>query len=243
LKTLKTLATISGVAIVAISAYLWHQTTTIPNPDPSQQPNLDNDWGKQACDNFDSVLLKISRSKQKETAFLNARDVNTLFACRLYVGLGEQPGSVMQTKASLSRKPWAGVKEASVIRAEATVDLGKVPAAIKAYRLGSYVPTALSTIIFKLRKIPVLGSQTLFFAVEGSPTIRDRNFIFYDQPQIQIGQWQFTFKQVTRLLNIYPPFIQESLDKEYGSLPVEPHSIVVEKNTLELQLNGSKTAW
>jgi hypothetical protein len=174
---------------------------------------------------------------------LNKKDVNTLFACRLYEGLSEQPGSVLQTKVGFSRKTWAGTADSSVVRAEAMVDLAKVPASIAEYRLGSYGPTALSTIIFKLRKIPVVGSQRLFFALEGSPTIRKRNFVFYNRPQIQIGQWQCTFRQIVSLLKIYPSFIQESLEKEYGSLPMEPHSIFVEKNSLDLQLNGSKTAW
>jgi hypothetical protein len=237
---------LSGVAIAAIAitiGYLWHRTTTLPNPNRSQQTRLGVDLGKQSCDNFDRVRLKISMSKQRETAFLNAEDINTLFACRLYHGLGEQPGSVLQTKVELSRKLGLDAKVQSMVRAETTVDLAKVPTKIEEYRVGSYAPTALSTIILKLRKIPILGSQRLFFAVEGSPTIRERNFIFYDQPRIQIGQWQFAFKQASSLLRIYPPFIQESLSKEYGSLPMEPHSIIVEKNSLELQLNGSKTAW
>jgi hypothetical protein len=232
---------------MAIAGYLWHQITTIPNPGRSQQNSLGTDLGKRSCDNFDRVRLKISMSKQRETAFLNAEDINTLFACGLYHGLGEQPGSVLQTNVELSRKLGLDAKVQSMVRAEATVDLAKVPTKIEEYRVGSYyyLPrlTALSTIILKLRKIPVLGSQKLFFAVEGSPTIRERNFIFYDQPRIQIGQWQFAFKQASSLLRIYPPFIQESLSKEYGSLPMEPHSIFVEKNSLELQLNGSKTAW
>lgn len=228
---------------MAIAGYLWHQTTTIPTLDPSLGLRSETNWGKQSCDNFNRVRLKISMSKQRETALLNAEDINTLFACRLYVGLGEQPDSIVQTKVRFSRKAWSGSKDMNMIRAEATVDLAKVPTAIKDYRLESYGPTALSTIIFKLCKIPVLGSQKLFFAVEGNPTIRERNFIFYDQPQVQIGQWQFTFNQVIRFLKIYPPFIQESLEKEYGSLPMEPHSIFVVRKTLELQLNGSKTAW
>jgi hypothetical protein len=237
------LSVLSGIAIATIAAYLWHRTTTIPNQDRSQQNSSAMDLGKQSCDNFDRVRLKISKSGQRETALLNATDVNTLFTCRLYMGLGERPGSVVQTNVELSRKPWVGDGDASIIRAEATVDLAKVSPKIEQYQLGSYGPTALSTIIFKLRKIPVFGSQKLFFSVEGSTTIRERNFIFYDQPQIQIGQWQFTFKQVTSFLKIYPPFIQESLDKEYRLLPMEPHSILVKKNSSELQLNGSKTAW
>jgi hypothetical protein len=246
LSRLRLLSALSGVVIVAIAitlSYLWHRTTTLPNPVRSQQTRLGVDLGKQSCDNFDRVRLKISKSKQRETAFLNTEDVNTLFACRLYHGLGEQPGSVLRTRVELSRKLRLEAGAQSTVRAEATIDLAKVPTKIEAYRVGSYGPTALSTIILKLRKIPVLGSQRLFFAVEGSPIIRERNFIFYNQPQIQIGQWQFAFKQASRLLRIYPPFIQESLSKEYGSLPMEPHSIFVEKNSLELQLNGSKTAW
>jgi hypothetical protein len=237
------LKVLCGVGMVATTAYLWHRTTTLPNQDRSQQTSLGTDWGKQSCNSFDRVRLKISKSKQRETAFLNTEDVNTLFACRLYHGLGEQPGSILQTKVELSRKPGLEVKVQSIVRAEATIDLAKVPTEIKEYRLGSYGPTALSTIILKIRKIPALGSQRLFFSVEGSPTIRERNFIFYDQPQIQIGQWQFAFTQASNLLRIYPPFIQESLEKEYGSLPMEPHAIFVERNSLELQLNGSKTAW
>jgi hypothetical protein len=234
--------------VIAITlGYLWHRTTTLPNPGRSQQTSLGADLGKRACDNFDRVRLKISMSKQRETAFLNAEDVNTLFACRLYQGLGEQPGSVLQTNVKLSRKLGLDAKVQSMIRAEATIDLAKVPTKIEEYRVRSYsYPprlTALSTIILKLRKIPILRSRRLFFAVEGSPTIRERNFIFYDQPRIQIGQWQLAFRQVSDLLRIYPPFIQESLSKEYESLPMDPHSIFVEKNSLELQLNGSKTAW
>jgi hypothetical protein len=246
LSHLKLVSALSSVAITAIAialGYLWHRTTTIPTQDRSQQDRSGRDWGKQSCDNFDRVRLKISRSKQRETAFLNAEDINILFACRLYQGLGEQPGSVLETNVALSRKPGLEAEEKSAVRAEATIDLAKVTTKIKEYRVGSYAPTALSTIILKLRKIPILGSQKLFFAVEGSPTIRERNFIFYDQPQIQIGQWQFAFRQAFSPLRISPPFIQESLEKEYGSLPMEPHSIFVEKNSLELQLNGSKTAW
>lgn len=182
-------------------------------------------------------------SKQRETAILNTKDINTLFACRLYVGLGEPMGNVLQSNVRLSRKAWAGVKDNSVVRAEVIVDLSKVPATIKEDRLGSYGQTALSAIIFKLRKIPILGSQKLFFSIEGSPTVRERNFIFYDQPHIQIGQWQFTFKQISKFLNIHPPFFQEFLENEYGSLPMDPYSISVRKNSLDLQLNGSKTAW
>jgi hypothetical protein len=243
LSRLKLLSALTGAAIAIIAGYLWHRTTAIPTLDRVHQNGLGTDWGKQSCNNFDSIRLKISKSKQKETALLSEEDINTLFACRLYVGLGEQPGSVLKTKVRFSRKSWARTADSSVVRAEATVNLAKVPAAIAEYRLGSYSPTALSTIIFKLRKIPVLGNQRLSFSLEGSSTIRERNFIFYDQPQIQIGQWQFAFKQIISLLKIYPPFIQESLEKEYSSLPMEPHSIFIERKSLELQLNGSKTAW
>jgi hypothetical protein len=216
LPRLKVLSALTGAVIAIIAGYLWHRTTTIPNQDRSQQSSVGNDWGEQSCKNFNGVILqKISKSKQRETALLNATDVNTLFACRLYTGLGKQPGSIVQTEVRFSRKNWAGTADSSVVRAEATVDLAKVPVVITEDRLGSYGPTALSMIILKLRKIPVLGSQRLFFSLEGSPTIRERNFIFYDQPQIQIGQWQFTFKQAINLLRIYPLFIQESLEKEY----------------------------
>jgi hypothetical protein len=206
LSRLKLLSALTGAAIAIIAGYLWHRTTTIPALDRARQNGLGTDWGKQSCDNFDRVRLKISKSKQKETALLSEEDVNTLFACRLYEGLGKQPGSVLQTNVRFSRKTWAGTADSSVVRAEATVDLAKMPTAIAGYRLGSYGPTTLSTIILKLRKIPVLGNQRMFFSLEGSPTIRKRNFIFYDRPQIQIGQWQFAFKQIVSLLKIYPPY-------------------------------------
>jgi hypothetical protein len=218
----------SGGFLGVIATYFWLQTTAIPIPVASSVP--DNDLGKQACQDTRQVKLKISYGNAADVSYLTANDVKTLFTCRLYQGLGQKAGAIVKTEVS-----FAGDR----IRSLAVVNLSHISEAIDEPR--SEGATLLSQIAFKVRKTPFFKDKTVFLAIEGKPTVINREFVFYGTPTIQIGNQKLTLKDASNYFRIPELYAQEWLEKEYRLLPMEPSKISLNRNLLELR--GSRTAW
>jgi hypothetical protein len=230
LKRLLLLTSIAALILGAIAIFFERQTTAIPQTIAFQTP--DPDLGAKACQDVRQVMLKVSLGGASDASVLTDRDVNVLFACRLYQGLGETKGSLVYTNVSFT---------GDRIRSEAIVDLDRVPESMANYRLGSWGATGLSQIALKVRKIPLLNQKTIFLAIEGKPIVNKRKFVFYSNPKLQIGNWQLTPKNASAYFRIPEVFMEEWLEKEYSFLPMEPKSIFIKDNALELR--GEKTAW
>jgi hypothetical protein len=211
-----------------ITAYFWLQTTAIPIQVPASVP--DNDLGKQACEDVRQVMLKMSYGNTADASYLTPNDVKTLFTCRLYQGLGQKPGTIVKTEVS-----FVGDR----IRSQAIVNLSRVSETIGNPRLNG--ATLLSQIAFKVRKTPFFKDRTVFLAIEGKPTIINREFVFYGTPTIQLGNQELSFKDASKYFRIPEVYAQEWLEKEYQLLPMEPRKISLNQNILELK--GSRTAW
>ncbi|MEM9164057.1 MAG: hypothetical protein AAGC54_13445, partial [Cyanobacteria bacterium P01_F01_bin.4] len=123
--------------------------------------------GMESCAATKEILFeKISPGAVNLPALLSSDDINHLFTCRLYDALGEVPGTLQHTQVSI---------RGDQLRAEALIDLSQIPNDLIDYRTGSRGPTVISKLAQKLKTMPILRQQTIYFAIEGEPAIANRN--------------------------------------------------------------------
>lgn len=214
----------------AIASHLWLKTTQV-QLSPLDPPMTS--LGIESCAATEEILFaKISPGASHIPALLTPDDINHLFTCRLYDALGEVPGTIQQTQVSI---------QDDQLKAEALIDLSKIPDNLTDYRAGSRGPTVISKLAQKLKSVPILSQQTIYFAMEGEPAIANRSFVFYSEPTLDIGAWQLTLSDIVTHLRIPESYLQEWLEKEYSFLPAEPLEISLTADALKI--HGAPHAW